>query len=402
MDKEILFTANCDMTVTLAVSVILLLLGTVIKKMFPILKRFFIPVPVLGGIFFAILALIGYKAGLFYLTFDSSLKDLLMMAFFTSIGFTASFRMLVHGGISVVIFLLCSMLLICLQNIVGVGLAELFGLNPLMGLATGSIPLTGGHGTSAAFGPLLEQHGLTGALSVSVAGATFGLVMGSMLGGPVGKLLMARNHISPVPKAEAVQVKAAPGGEIPKAGRHDLYNACACLIVCMGIGTFINMWLKHVGIVLPSYLAPMIVAAVMRNVADLRRMNLPTNEISTLGELALQYFLAMALMSMRLWELESLAVPLVVILLVQTVLLGFYAYFVTFNMMGRDYDAAVLACGHCGFGMGATPNAIANMDTFTGANGPSPKAFFVVPIVGSLFIDFVNAIVITIFIKAIV
>ena len=383
MNQEILFTANCDMTVTLAVSVILLLLGTVIKKMFPILKRFFIPVPVLGGIFFAILALIGYKAGLFYLTFDSSLKDLLMMAFFTSIGFTASFRMLVHGGISVVIFLLCSMLLICLQNIVGVGLAELFGLNPLMGLATGSIPLTG-------------------ALSVSVAGATFGLVMGSMLGGPVGKLLMARNHISPMPKMGPKTEQAAANGEIPKAGRHDLYNACASIIVCMGIGTFINMWLKHVGIVLPSYLAPMIVAAVMRNVADLRRMNLPTNEISTLGELALQYFLAMALMSMRLWELESLAVPLVVILLVQTVLLGFYAYFVTFNMMGRDYDAAVLACGHCGFGMGATPNAIANMDTFTGANGPSPKAFFVVPIVGSLFIDFVNAIVITIFIKAIV
>ena len=395
MNQEILFTANCDMTVTLAVSVILLLLGTVIKKMFP-------TVPVLGGIFFAILALIGYKAGLFYLTFDSSLKDLLMMAFFTSIGFTASFRMLVHGGISVVIFLLCSMLLICLQNIVGVGLAELFGLNPLMGLATGSIPLTGGHGTSAAFGPLLEQHGLTGALSVSVAGATFGLVMGSMLGGPVGKLLMARNHISPMPKMGPKTEQAAANGEIPKAGRHDLYNACASIIVCMGIGTFINMWLKHVGIVLPSYLAPMIVAAVMRNVADLRRMNLPTNEISTLGELALQYFLAMALMSMRLWELESLAVPLVVILLVQTVLLGFYAYFVTFNMMGRDYDAAVLACGHCGFGMGATPNAIANMDTFTGANGPSPKAFFVVPIVGSLFIDFVNAIVITIFIKAIV
>ena len=170
----------------------------------------------------------------------------------------------------------------------------------------------------------------------------------------------------------------------------------------MGIGTFINMWLKHVGLVLPSYLAPMIVAAVMRNVADLRRMNLPSNEIGTLGELALQYFLAMALMSMRLWELESLAVPLVVILLVQTVLMAFYAYFVTFNMMGRDYDAAVLACGHCGFGMGATPNAIANMDTFTGANGPSPKAFFVVPIVGSLFIDFVNAIIITVFIKAIV
>ncbi len=399
--QDILFTYTFGMQETLAVAVVLLLLGRVIKHFVGVLRRFYIPAPVIGGIVFSCVTLLGHNLQLFEFTFDESLKNLLMLAFFTTIGFAASFRMLLHGGISVSIFLLCAMILIVVQNCVGVGMSVLFGLNPLMGLAAGSIALTGGHGTAAAFGPELIKAGLEGGLTVSVAAATYGLVAGCMIGGPMGKKLLHRHHLKPADRKVGNHdlVEGKLTAEQKNIDEQLLFKAVTYIIICMGLGYFIIMGISALGIVLPAYLGPMIVAAVVRNFLDLIHKPLPLHCINVIGNISLQLFLAIALMTLNLWELAALAVPLVTILLVQTVVMFFFAYFVTFNMMGRDYDAAVIATGHCGFGMGATPNAMANMETFTGANGDSPKAFFVVPIVGALFIDFVNATILTIFIS---
>lgn len=400
-ESSIAVTYDLNMTLTLALATVLLIIGHYVKKAIPLLRKFFIPAPVIGGILFSFVTLAGHHFHLFSFTFDDQLKNLLMMAFFTSIGFTASFKMLIKGGMSVAIFLMASMILICVQNGVGIGIAKMFGLNPLLGLATGSIPLTGGHGTSAAFGPELERLGLDVGLSVSIAAATFGLVAGSIVGGPIGKLLLKRHKIICNPSTDDTNNDMLEGGKLSFAEKQvtesELFMGCAYLIISMGLGSFIILGLKKIGIILPAYLGPMIIAAILRNCCDMKHWHMPIHTINIVGSLALQFFLAMALMTMRLWELAALAIPLITILLVQTLIICLFTYFITFKVMGSDYDAAVIAVGHCGFGMGATPNAMANMETFTGANGPSPKAFFVVPIVGALFIDFVNAFIITTF-----
>lgn len=401
-----MFLYTFGMQETLAIAVALLLIGRFIKEVFSILKRFFIPAPVIGGILFSLVTLIGHQTGTFEFKFDSQLKNLLMLAFFTTIGFAASFRMLFKGGIAVMLFLLASIGLIVCQNTVGIGLSVLFDLNPLMGLAAGSISLTGGHGTSAAFGPLLIEHGLEAGLTVSVASATFGLVAGCMIGGPIGKRLMARHNLKPSEESANHTIENAEivEGKLTKEQKNIdeplLFAATCYIVVAMGIGHFIILGLSALNITLPAYLGPMMVAAAIRNYLDYTHRAVPLHCINVIGSIALQLFLAIALMTMNLWELVALAVPLITILAVQTLIMGLFAYFITFRIMGRDYDAAVIATGHCGFGMGATPNAMANMETFTGANGQSPKAFFVVPIVGALFIDFVNATILTFFIGA--
>lgn len=397
---ETVFNIKLGMESTLALAVALLVLGKVIKKYINILQRFFIPAPVIGGLLFAIVALFLYEFKICTFTFDDSLKNLLMVAFFTTIGFAASLRMLLSGGLSVMIFLGVCVVLIIVQNVAGISLSMFFGLDPRVGLAAGSISLTGGHGTSAAFGPMLEKAGLVGATSIAVASATFGLVAGCMIGGPIGKRLLAKynlkSHDYEHDNQEIVEGKLSV--EEKNINEHLLISACTLIVVCMGVGLAIINALASINIIMPSYLGPMIIAALVRNFYDISHKKLPLHSINVVGGIALQFFLAIALMSMRLWELSALAIPLIVILLTQTLILALFAYFITFRALGKDYDAAVIATGHCGFGLGATPNAIANMTTFTAANGHSPKAFFVVPLVGALFIDFVNTIVLTFFI----
>ncbi|WP_448820087.1 sodium/glutamate symporter [Cetobacterium sp.] len=395
-----MFTHTFNMAETLAIAVCLLLIGRWIKGKVYFFEKFFIPAPVIGGVIFSIISLIGYNMQLFVFDFDGSLKNLLMVAFFTTIGFLASLKMLKKGGLQVFTFLLVAVILVVIQNVVGVSLAKVFNLNPLIGIAAGSVPLTGGHGTSGAFGPVLEAAGATGAMSVAIASATFGLVAGCLIGGPVGKRLMAKHNLDSPREIEMF----LDGNENPSdtkilLNEDLLFRAIVYIVLAMGIGGFITPLAKNLGIVLPIYIGPMIVAAIIRNIADETKIEIPLNAINVVGNIALQLFLAMALMSMRLWELAALAVPLVAILLVQKVVMALYAYFITFRVMGKDYDAAVMVVGHCGFGMGATPNAMANMESFTAANGPSPTAFFALPLVGSLFIDFVNASIITVFIN---
>lgn len=395
-----MFEYQFNMAETLAAAVILLLVGRWIKKKVYFFEKFFIPAPVIGGVIFSIFTLIGRNAKLFSFSFDGSLKDLLMITFFTTIGFLASLKLLKKGGVQVFIFLCVASVLVIIQNLVGVSLAKFFGLNPLLGIAAGSVPLTGGHGTSGAFGPVLEAAGATGAMSVAIASATFGLVAGCMIGGPVAKRLMQRYGLVGHKEEEFLISEENSKEALKEEVTEDkLFHAIVYIVISMGIGGLLIPMAKKAGIVLPAYIGPMLVAAIIRNVVDTKDTEIPLHTINIVGNISLQLFLAMALMSMKLWELAALAVPLIVILLVQTVIMALFAYFITFRIMGKDYDAAVMASGHCGFGMGATPNAMANMESFTAVNGPSPTAFFVLPLVGALFIDFTNASLITIFIN---
>lgn len=390
---------NFNMAETLAISILVLLLGREIKKRVNFLERFFIPAPVVGGVIFSILLLIGHNTGAFSFSFDNVLKDFLMTIFFTTIGFTASGKLLKKGGVGVVVFLITATVLVVIQDIVGVSMAKMFGEHPLLGLAVGSVPLTGGHGTSGAFGPVLEEFGVTGGLSVSIAAATYGLIAGCLIGGPVAKRLREKYNLKPSLEDREGTVEVLEENEENPVSEETLFSAVVVIALSMGIGYCIAPFLKKYGIVIPAYIGPMFIAAIIRNVADIQKKNLPMNEIAITGNIALSLFLAMALMTLKLWELADLAIPIITILLVQTVIMALYAYFITFKFNGKDYDAAVMATGHCGFGLGATPNAMANMEVFTKENGPAPRAFFVLPVVGALFIDFTNATVITFFIN---
>lgn len=382
-----------DMYQTLGLAIVLLLLGTWIKSKINVLQKYFIPAPVIGGLLFSLLMLVGHSMELVTFNFDSNLRNFFMVVFFTSVGFLASFSLLKKGGLAVGLFLFAAVILVILQNGVGVALAKAFGLNPGIGLAAGSIPLTGGHGTSGAFGPYLEERGVVGATVVAVASATYGLVAGCLIGGPIAKRLMEKFNLT-CKDDRKEQISAVEEEKVTEAS---IFRAVCLIGIAMGLGATITPIIKNAGLSLPAYLIPMLIAAIMRNIIDGSSKKTPVNEISIVGNVCLSLFLSMALMSMKLWQLADLALPLITILIVQTVVMGFFAYFITFNIMGRDYDAAVMSTGHCGFGMGATPNAIANMEAFTSVNGFSTKAFFVVPLVGSLFIDFFNAVIIQTF-----
>ncbi|MCT4606106.1 MAG: sodium/glutamate symporter [Marinisporobacter sp.] len=390
---------NLDIVQSVAFATIVLLIGKVIKGKVNILNKYCIPAPVIGGFLFAILALVLKQYGILSFVFDSTLRKILMTAFFTTVGFTASFAILKKGGIKVAIFLGLAVVLVALQNVVGVTFAKVFNINPLIGLLTGSVPMTGGHGTSGAFGPLIEEAGVTGGTAIAMASATFGLVIGSIIGGPLAKKLIEKHKLTPdqVDNSKVEYAEVAATSEktlIPE----NFASAAFQIIIAMGLGTVVSSMLKGVGLTLPSYIGAMFVAAVMRNISDLgKSWGTPSEELDILGGISLSLFLAMTLSGLRLWELADLAIPMVTILVAQTLLMATYAYFVTFNIMGRDYTAAVVAGGHCGFGMGATPNAIANMESITGAFGPAPAAFFILPLVGALFIDFFNAAIITTF-----
>ena len=395
-----MFQYEFGMTQTLAIAIVVLLIGKWVKKQVVFFEKYFIPAPVIGGVIYSIFALVGRMTGAFEFEFDSILKDFLMIAFFTTIGFTASFKLLKKGGVQVFIFLAAATGLVICQNIIGISLAKVFNMHPLMGLATGSIPLTGGHGTAAAFGPALEAGGAVGATTVAIAGATFGLIAGCLLGGPVAKRLMIQYKLIPNKEEDFLEHDKKDDHALKeKISETSLFTSIVYISIAMGLGTLILPIFKKLGITLPVYIGAMIIAAIIRNILDAKQNDLPLHTIDTIGSLSLQLFLAMALMSMKLWELADLAGPLVVIMLIQTAFMAFFAYFITFRSMGSDYDAAVIATGHCGFGLGATPNAMANMESFTAANGPSPNAFFVLPLVGALFIDFSNAAVITTFLN---
>lgn len=395
-----------DMVQSMGLGVIVLLIGSYLVRKIDFLERFCIPAPVVGGTLFALLALILHQTGTMDIEMDITLRVVAMTAFFTTVGFSASFRLLKKGGIKVFIFLGLAVALVVLQNVLGIGLATLFDLNPLVGLATGSVPMTGGHGTAAAWGPELEKAGAMGAEAIAVAAATFGLIAGSMMGGPLGKRLIEKNNLVEKrkisKKGEVVEIDEIDDTE-RKLVPNNFAVASYQILIAMAIGTVISTFIVDTtGLTFPPYIGAMLAAAIIRNISDMsHKFEVPMFEVDVIGSIALSLFLSMALMALKLWELADLAIPFIVMLIAQSLLMALFAYFVTFNVMGRDYDAAVLAGGHCGFGLGATPNGIANMTSITGRFGPSPVAFFILPLIGSLFIDFFNTGVITFFMNMI-
>lgn len=393
---------NIDMVQTAALAVIALYVGELIKRRSNFLEKYCIPSPVVGGLSFAILFLILKQLG-FEFTLDTTLQNLFMNMFFTTVGFTASLKLLNKSGLPVLVFLGVSILLIFLQNGLGIVLAGMFKLNPLMGLATGSIPLVGGIGTSGAFGPLLEKAGAEGATTVAVASATFGMIVGNIIGNPLAKKLIESHGLAGTYRGdESINLQifseSAVAEELDQVSGKRMYSAFALVFLAMGLGTIISSMFQKMGLTFPSYIGAMFAAAIIRNLGDFSgKFKVPEDEIKVTGDITLSIFLAIAMMSLKLWQLKGLALPLIVILAFQTLLMILVAYFITFNAMGRDYEAAVLTSGHCGFGMGATSNAMANMRALTEQYGPAPRAFFVVPLVGSLFIDFFNAFIIVLF-----
>lgn len=392
---------NINLYMTMGIASIVYLLGRFLKEKLAILQKYCIPSPVIGGFIFALVLLLLRVSGIAIVNIDTQLQSIFMMVFFTSIGFTASLKILKSGGIKVVIFLIVATILIIFQDVLGVALAKVFGLNPLLGLATGSIPMTGGHGTSASFGPLLETKGCTGAEVVAVASATYGLIAGCIVGPICAKILIDKNKIqTPVMlHGEAALQNRAEDVAVDPLNSEKSVMGLVCLFIALGLGSIVSAGIEKLGVTMPAYIGSMLVAAVMVNVVESTGRKLPDQYISTIGSVCLSMFLTLALMSLKLWQLFDLAIPMIVMLLAQTVLMGIYAFFVTYNIMGKGYDGAIFTAAHCGFGMGATPNAIANMDSVCGKYGFTPVPYFVVPIIGGLFIDFTNTAVITTFIN---
>ncbi|SKC70230.1 sodium/glutamate symporter [Maledivibacter halophilus] len=393
-------TLSLDVVQTLSLAILILLLGQGIKKRVNFLEKFCIPAPVIGGLIFAILILVFKQTNILTIEMDMTLKSLFMTAFFTTVGFTASFKLLKKGGIQVLLFLILAVILVTLQDVVGIALAKVFNLNHLIGLSTGSVPMTGGHGTSGAFAPIFEESGAMGATTVAMASATFGLIMGSMLGGPIGKRLIEKNNLLNKENNEALfhEASTSENKEAREINASSFMSAVSQIIIAMGLGTILSILLEKTDLTFPPYIGAMFAAAIIRNISDFTNTyKVYEKEIDIIGNTSLSIFLAMALMGLQLWQLSDLAGPLVIMLMAQALLMGLFAYFVTYNIMGRDYEAAVMACGHCGFGMGATPNAMANMDALSSKFGSAPRAFFILPLIGSLFIDFFNAGIITFF-----
>lgn len=388
-----------DMYQTIAVAVVVLMLGSFLKKKFKVLDRFCIPAPVVGGVLFAIFTCICYATGLVEFSFNDILKEVCMVFFFTSVGFQANLKVLKSGGKPLLIFLVLVIVLIITQNFTAIGLANLLGLDSLTGMTTGSIPMVGGHGTAGAFGPVLEDFGISGATTVCTAAATFGLVAGSLMGGPIGNRLIKKHNLLETIKNDDDTLLVE---EEEKHERHFSMYAPAVfqLIIAVGIGTIFSKLLSLTGMTFPIYIGAMIAAAIMRNIGEYTgKITIHMGEINDLGGICLSLFLGIAMITLKLWQLADLALPLVILLAGQVALMFLFSYIVVFNVMGRNYDAAVLVAGTCGFGMGATPNAMANMQAICEKYEPSVKAYLIIPIVGSLFADFLNSLTITFFIN---
>ena len=398
-----------DMIQTIGLSVILLIIGMKLRTKVKFFEKYCIPSPVIGGFLFSIIAFILRQANIITIKFDTTLQTFFMVIFFTSVGFNASLKVLKKGGKKVFIFLFLAIGLCFAQNVVAIFLSQLIGINPLLGLMTGSTPMTGGHGTSAAIAPTIEALGIKGAGTVAIASATFGLIAGSMMGGPIANKLILKHKL--LGNETLLHEKHDYNSDIdenvlkkpePALNAERFSMAFFFILIAMGIGSYLSIFITKLlpAMNFPIYIGPMIIAAIMRNISDNSEIfTAPTREISVLEDVSLNLFLAMALMSLKLWELIDLAIPMLILLVAQVVLIYLYLNFITFKAMGSDYDAAVIVSGHCGFGLGATPNGISNMKSVCEKYKYSKIAFFVVPVVGALFIDFANVSLITLFIS---
>jgi len=388
---------------TLLVALLILFSGYFLNSKITFLSNNNIPEPVVGGIAFSLLAAIAHSYFDVNFNFDMSFKNPLMIIFFTTVGLGASFSLLIKGGPKVILFLGVATFYLLIQNAVGVSVALSTGLNPLMGLIGGSVTLSGGHGTGATYAELFtSEYGMaSGVLELAMAAATLGLVLGGLVGGPVSKRLIKKYNLKADEYHEELDDTITYDPEdhdlvTPKKMMETLF----ILLACMVIGEVLHLSLKAQGLVLPSFLLPLLCGVLATNICDFsKRYTISRACIDLWGTMALSMFLAMALMSLKVWELVNLAGPMLLMVITQAIFLMLFAYFITFRVMGKNYNAAIIAGGHCGFGMGATPTAVANMESLVSRYGPSPQAFLVVPLVGAFFIDITNALIIQLYLS---
>ncbi|MDO8331353.1 MAG: sodium/glutamate symporter [Fluviicoccus sp.] len=388
-----------DFITTLAVATLVLWLGEALQRRVPLFHRYNLPAPVLGGLVVALLMLAGRQTGLTTPAFDMSAKTPLMIAFFTTIGLGASLGLLQRGGRLVLVFFLIAVLGAVLQNLTGAGVAVLLGEKPLFGVLAGSVTLTGGPATGLAFAPQFEVAGVQGAEAIAVAAAMLGILCGGLVGAPVGTWLIQRFHARTPGLAEAaagvLKITMQQAIDYRALTAEDLLKALGVILLAMWLGGGISAWIQAQGLTLPAYIGAMIAAAIIRNIDDRQRwLRLSEPAVEALGGMALSYFLVLSLMSLELWKLAAAALPLLVILLAQALLVAVMCIALVYPLTGRNYESAVMGSGFCGFMMGTTANAMANMDALTRRYGPAPQAFLAVPLVGAFFIDFANTLLV--------
>ncbi|APC49306.1 sodium/glutamate symporter [Virgibacillus halodenitrificans] len=383
-------------TIFLAVAVFMI--GKYLNSKIGLLDRFCIPAPVVGGLLFAILATLLKTLNLVDVTLDTSLQGLFMLTFFTTVGLGASFGLIKLGGKLLVIYWLACGFLALVQSIIGISFAKLLHIEPLIGVVVGAVSMEGGHGAATAFGTTIEEMGVDSALSVGLAAATVGLVAGGLIGGPIVKYLINKYDLKPSETEHEMENPVLGNSENKKLESRTFMTQIFIITLCMAVGSYVgDLFTQLSGFALPNYVSAMFIAVIVRNILD--RINgeiIQMKSISIIGDITLGIFLSMALMSIKLWEVANLALPLLVIVLVQVIFIALFGVFVLFRLLGKNYDAAVMVGGFTGHGLGATPNAIANMDAIVSKFGPSRKAFLVVPIVGAFLIDvFAMPIIIT-------
>lgn len=384
-----------DVIQTVGLAVLVFILGRYIKGKVSFFQKYFIPAPVIGGLICSLVIFAGLKTNLFTLETNDTLQNFFMNIFFTGTGFTCSFAVLKKSGKLGVKLAIGAVVFLVVQNLIGVGLAGVFGLNKLLGVAMGSISMSGGVGSAATFGPTLEAAGADAGTTVGVAAATFGLLLGSITGGPVAEMLIKRYHL--VSNSQATEAKEEK--RTYPLIQNSFFNSVMLVLFAAFAGSYITQLLKLTGLNFPYYVGCLFAGAIIRNLADARGKDLRMPEIDVISNCSLNLFLSMALMSLNIAKLIDLALPMIIILLTQAVVMMVWAYFVTFRSTGKDYDAAVMAAGHCGVGLGQTPNAVANMAVIIEKNGPAPTAWFILPVVTVIFINIFNPIVITMFIN---
>ena len=385
-----------DLLSTILVAFLVLFAGRALIARSSLLARFSIPAPVVGGVIVAILLAVLDVAGGIRIGFDMALRDNLLLMFFTTVGLSADARMLVRGGPKLFVFLLVSIVFIAVQNAVGIGAALAMDLHPIVGLLGGSITLTGGHGTGAAYGSRFgDTMNIAGAVELTMACATAGLVLGSLLGGPLAEYLVRRHKLKPADSAAAAATADAAETKADPITSQSVLNTLFAILACLAAGKMIAAAFQGTGLILPDFLFCLLLGVAVRNASTfVPRIPVSTATVDLLGSVALSLFLVMALMGMRLVDLVSLAGPLLLILTLQVIAMALFAALVTFRMMGRDYDAAILAAGHVGFALSSTAAALAIMKAVTERRGPSPLAFVIVPMVGAFFVDIANALLI--------
>ena len=421
-----------DMIQTAGIGALALIVGMVLTRKVAFLQKFCVPSPVSGGIIFSLITLILYGWCNVEVSFDGTLKDVFMLAFFTSVGFQSDLKVIKQGGKLLVIMLALLVAIIALQNIMPMGITRLMGVDPLIGMAAGSISMTGGHGTAGGFASVLEGMGLHGAGTIGMAAATFGLIAGSMIGGPLAERIIRTKltHEQVQPQDEEIDPamagiesdEASPAGRTKRVSTNEqefqqYAKASYCIILVMGGGTILSWFFAKTGITFPTYFGALILAAITRNTIGFVSYKeddgenqssgkwvkaeklLDMERIISVGNICLSMFLGMAMISLKLWELQSLALPLIVILVSQVLMIALFAYLVAFPLLGRDYDAAVLCAGMCGFGLGATPNAMANMSAVCYKYRYTVKPFLIVPIIGAMFADLINTGIISLFLN---